>query len=264
MARKKTRALTVKVENNLIEAEWKFFTLNQKKIFWYISARMQELGYTLDSFRAKEVLMPEKTQVLDLETGELTEEETSKCFTMKLDTRKLFLDKRDALEALYKLQETRLIYKDEKKTVSVSAIPQVSRDNSKPHLITISMYAELFRFLLELQKYTTMQLNKIMDLNSKYSLRMYEKLNQVKNQNWPEFKLIGIDEANRFFDTKYKRLKDIERYILKPAKKELDEKSYISFEYLPIYDTNSKKKGRKPLIGYKFFVKKNTPQPTLF
>ena len=82
----------VKCDKNLIEAEWKFFTLNQKKIFWYISARMQELGYTLDSFKAKEVLMPEKTQVLDLETGELTEEEIQKIKQNALNYRQYALN----------------------------------------------------------------------------------------------------------------------------------------------------------------------------
>ena len=79
---------------------------------------------------------------------------------------------------------------------------------------------------MELQQYITMNLNKILDFKSQYTLRMYELLNKVKKQDYPEFKLT-LEQANKMFDTKYERLVDIERYIIKVAQKELGEKQIL-------------------------------------
>ena len=57
-----------------------------------------------------------------------------------------------------------------------------------------------------------------LDFKSQYTLRMYELLNKVKKQDYPEFKLT-LEQANKMFDTKYERLVDIERYIIKVAQK---------------------------------------------
>ena len=65
------------------------------------------------------------------------------------------------------------------------------------------MYAEMAYLLLELQQYITMNLNKILDFKSQYTLRMYELLNKVK-QDYPEFKLT-LEQANKMFDTKYRK-----------------------------------------------------------
>ena len=130
-------------------------------------------------------------------------------------------------EAVKKYQKTTLTFKDKerKKETYCSVIPKADfSDDGKS--IEIHMYAEMAYLLLELQQYITMNLNKILDFKSQYTLRMYELLNKVKKQDYPEFKLT-LEQANKMFDTKYERLVDIERYIIKVAQKELGKKQIL-------------------------------------
>ena len=109
-------------------------------------------------------------------------------------------------EAVKKYQKTTLTFKDKerKKETYCSVIPKADfSDDGKS--IEIHMYAEMAYLLLELQQYITMNLNKILDFKSQYTLRMYELLNKVKKQDYPEFKLT-LEQANKMFDTKYEGL----------------------------------------------------------
>ncbi|WP_294871939.1 replication initiation protein, partial [Sulfuricurvum sp. RIFCSPLOWO2_12_FULL_43_24] len=45
-------------------------------------------------------------------------------------------------------------------------------------------------------------------------------------------KTFTLDDFNGMFDIKYKNLTDFERYVLKPTKEEMHEKSEISFDYV--------------------------------
>ena len=271
--RKRGSELIVKAKNCLIEARWIRFSLAQKKTLWHIANGLQKAGYTRDHFEVKELLMPEKTKVLDIDTGEIYESETSKCATFRVSASKIKLDSQTLNFALKKLQETRLEYHDGKKIHSVSAIPKANWADDEADVFEITIYAEMLVFLLELQtRYTEMNLHKIMSLQSKHSLRLYEKLSQIKNQNFAMFKLQSLKEINEFFDTKYKKISDVNKYILTTVKKELDEKSDITFEYAPIYepkqfqrfDDITIKKGRRAFVGYIFYVIMNRPQRTLF
>ena len=257
----------VKCDKNLIEAEWKFFTLNQRKIFWYIAKRMQELGYTKDSLKVKEILTPIETEVLELETGKFVKEKTSQTFAVKVNLDTLYAETNigfeETKEAFDKFEKTSMhfIDKENKKRISCSVMPRVEWENTKN--VVIYMYAELMHLILELQYFISMNLFKILSFRSKHTLRFYELLNKVKKQNYPEFEFT-LEEFNKAFDTNYKNWYDIKRKIIEPAKKELDEKSHITFEMLEKIDLNWKKRGKKPIKSIKFFATKNTPQPILF
>ena len=58
-------------------------------------------------------------------------------------------------------------------------------------------------------------------------------LQMIKNfdEDIPKRKRYEIEELNGIFGTSYKRLQDIERFILAPVKEELDEMSDLSFLY---------------------------------
>ena len=183
---------------------------------------MQELGFTRDSLYIQDVLTPIKTKVLMLDTGEV-KGETSKTFRLNIGLENLYketsITQEAVQEAVKKYQKTTLTFKDKerKKETYCSVIPKADfSDDGKS--IEIHMYAEMAYLLLELQQYITMNLNKILDFKSQYTLRMYELLNKVKKQDYPEFKLT-LEQANKMFDTKYERLVDIERYIIKVAQK---------------------------------------------
>ena len=184
---------------------------------------MQELGFTRDSLYIQDVLTPIKTKVLMLDTGEVKESETSKTFRLNIGLEKPIQrnkhNTRSSARSSKKYQKTTLTFKDKerKKETYCSVIPKADfSDDGKS--IEIHMYAEMAYLLLELQQYITMNLNKILDFKSQYTLRMYELLNKVKKQDYPEFKLT-LEQANKMFDTKYERLVDIERYIIKVAQK---------------------------------------------
>ena len=234
MARKiKGEFVLVKADKNLVDAEWRYFTLTQRKLFWYIAKRMQELGFTRDSLYIQDVLTPIKTKVLMLDTGEVKESETSKDLSFKHRIRKPIQrnkhNTRSSARSSKKYQKTTLTFKDKerKKETYCSVIPKADfSDDGKS--IEIHMYAEMAYLLLELQQYITMNLNKILDFKSQYTLRMYELLNKVKKQDYPEFKLT-LEQANKMFDTKYERLVDIERYIIKVAQKRTRGKSRYYF-----------------------------------
>lgn len=269
MAKAPTYKLTVVMtDKNLIEAEWKFFTLTQRKIFWYIAKRMQEHGYTKDSLYIKDVLTPEETKILNLETGQLEVSTTSKVFTLLVNLEALYKETKISYEAvreaIEKYQKTTLKFKDKeaKREIVCSVIPRAEFTNDRQS-IKLSMYAEMAHLLLELQGYISMNLSKILEFKSNYTLRFYEYLNKVKKQNFPEFTLT-LEEANKMFDTNYKRMKHLEDFIIKPSLEELNEKSNISFEYMKKLEKDKKTSGRRAIVGYRFFVTKNTPQRTLF
>ena len=89
MARKiKGEFVLVKADKNLVDAEWRYFTLTQRKLFWYIAKRMQELGFTRDSLYIQDVLTPIKTKVLMLDTGEVKRERNFKDLSFKHRIRK--------------------------------------------------------------------------------------------------------------------------------------------------------------------------------
>lgn len=270
MARAKQYNLTVvKTDKNLIEAEWKHFTLTQRKLFWYIAKRMQEFGYTKQSIYIQDILTPKATKIMNLDTGEIEESTTSKTMVFKVSITGLYketsIQEKALREAVNKYQKTTLKFKDKerKKEIFCSVIPRAEfADDGKS--FDMYIYAELAHLLLELQEYITMNLTKILNFKSQYTLRFYEQLNKVKKQNYPEFSLT-LEEANKMFDTKYKRMLEIERNIIKPAQEELKEQSNISFEYMKKYEPKKEgEKGRKAIKAYRFFVTENTAQPRLF
>lgn len=105
--------------------------------------------------------------------------------------------------------------------------------------IEIDMYKKILDLIVEVEeKFTTIDVKNIMELESKYSIRMTMILEQVfgfkgSPENWDvkQQKTFSLDELNGMFDTDYKRFADFERKILEPTKMEMDDKSEISFTY---------------------------------
>ncbi len=89
------------------------------------------------------------------------------------------------------------------------------------------------------------ELKTIMDFDSVYSMRMYELMSQQKSKL-----SLSLSTFREMFDlkNKYKQRTDLEKRVLSPAQKELDEKSPYSFEYEFV------KEGRR-LVGIDFYPK---------
>jgi plasmid replication initiation protein len=97
--------------------------------------------------------------------------------------------------------------------------------------VELEFSPKLKPFLLGLKEfYTTYKLDNVLDLKSKYSIRMYEILKSCQFKKAislavPELKtLLGIDK-------KYSRFYDIKTKIIDRVKKELYQKTDIFFEY---------------------------------
>jgi hypothetical protein len=262
----------IKTDKNLIEAQWKGFTLTQKKLFWYIAAGMQSNGFTPESVMTKDILTPIETEIYKLETGEMIKHKTSKAVGIEIDLTQLYkttnITQEAAEAAIDKFQKTTLRYKaaDSRYKVFCSLIPKAEIKEDRK-TATIYIYAEALELFLSLQHYITMQLQKILNFKSKYTLRFYELLNKIKNQNFAVYNLT-LEEANKTFDTKYKRLAQIEAFIIKPAQKELLESSDLNFEYSRILEKlqdykDQKRKGRRKVTEFKIMLSLNK-QPSLF
>lgn len=268
MAKKEPRRelKIIKASNNLIEANYKRFTLASKQILWHIARRLQEEGYTPTSFKTYDLLTPQKTIKISLETGKITEDETSKCVKIELDIKRLMRDSKMAystiLETVERMKKASLqIYSQDKKTrISTTVFPGVEFIDGYQSIV-VYMWADILLHLLQLQVWAQLDYNHIMRFKSEYTLRMYELLCKVQNQECATF-YKDINGLNEAFDTKYTKITDIKRFCVDVAKKELDQKSSFSFEYQIKYE--KKGKGRPAAVGITFFLIKNKPQGTLF
>lgn len=106
--------------------------------------------------------------------------------------------------------------------------------------IEISMFKKILNLIVEVEeRFTTIDVKNVMEMESKYSIRMTMILEQVfgfkgspEHWNVKQQKTFTLDELNGMFDTQYKNFTDFERKVLKPTKAEMDDKSEISFSYV--------------------------------
>lgn len=114
----------------------------------------------------------------------------------------------------------------------------------KTGMVTFSVFNEIWDGMLNFSKgYRKYELVTAMQFNSVYSMRFYELLSGQKRPL--EFTFEQLREMLCVND-KYKLVGDFKRWVLDVAKKELDESSPYSFNYIEV------KEGRK-VVGFKFF-----------
>jgi Initiator Replication protein len=103
-------------------------------------------------------------------------------------------------------------------------------------------------YLLQLKKeFTTYRLKNVMELKSSYSIRIYEILKRWQFMNEIE---IPLDELRKMVGAtdKYLEYHNFKKRVLVPAKKEIAEKTDLSFEYKEV------KSGRK-VVAIRFFIR---------
>jgi len=86
----------------------------------------------------------------------------------------------------------------------------------------------------------------------KHTLKMQLLLEMINNFTKAKRKYFTIEELNGYFGVNYKRYADIERYILKPIKADLDNFSTITFTYQPTIENGTNK-----IIGVTIDVEQN-------
>lgn len=193
------------------------------------------------------------------ESGEIT------TFTLSLDDFATYcnLDHRtirDNLKAMQKTSVTFVKYGDNgKKALEtfIVLIPYAEYDYTAK-TIEITMFKKILDLIVEVKThFTTIDVKNVMELESKYSLRMVMILEQVfgfegSPEHWDvkQQKTFTLDDLNDMFDTKYKNLTDFKRNVLEPTKAEMDDKSEISFDFVINKDYPSRiKRGRPKAVG---------------
>lgn len=148
---------------------------------------------------------------------------------------------RDNLKAMQKTSVTFVKYGDNgKKALEtfIVLIPYAEYDYTAK-TIEITMFKKILDLIVEVEeRFTTIDVKNVMELESKYSIRMVMILEQIFGfkgtpENWDvkQQKTFSLDDLNDMFGTSYKRFADVERKILLPTKAEMDDKSDISFAY---------------------------------
>lgn len=126
--------------------------------------------------------------------------------------------------------------------------------------IDLEFSQKLIPYLLQLkERFTRYQLRNILYLKSKYGIRLYELMKQYQSIGKREFKLEEI-KGILFIEDQYERIYDLERFVLKPAKEEINKYTDINIYYEKmktgrritslLFKIDCKDKDRKEYVNY--------------
>jgi len=174
-------------------------------------------------------------------------------FDLRLDRLKIDLNdmlkytemtRQEIRNNLKMMQETSITFINEKEEWEkhIVLIPQINISYGS-NFITIDLYSKIAKLIVEVKKnYTYIDTRVLMSLKSKHSIRILPLLEKIKgyDAHVGKRKKMSLNALNDFFGTKYKRIADIERRVLKPAQKELDNSPTLTF----IYQVNMESFGR--------------------
>jgi len=211
----------VKVHNNLVEAHYKF-SREQQVILLQVAKTLQEQ----DIFNRKE-----DTEVI-YQAGEL------------LDVLNIS-DKRVLRGVINSLQRCIMTFKnlDEQWECDVNIFIK-----SKYYVggkIEIRLDYDMLPFFKHLSKelgnYTELNIKEMTQFKSQYTIRLYQLARKLQNigltestKHWKQEKVYTLDEFQKIMGSNYKTWQDLERWVLKPAIKELKDNRYIYVSYEPI------------------------------
>ena len=214
-----------KVSNSFIENTIYNSNVTALKTIWYLSTILEDFDMT------KEL----GTVTIDLRQ-------------MLKYTQLNAQDIRTNFKAMQKTSITFINEEEEEWEEYISLIPRVEFVWGK-NIIHIDLYSKIAKLIIDVKKhYTFINTHELMKLKKKHSLRLLPLLNKIKADN-KSYKNYHLDELNELFGTNYKKLSDIERYILSPAKEELEQHKMMPFKYEINYDNLGQ--GRPKAISIK-------------
>ena len=160
---------------------------------------------------------------------------------------------REIRKSCLRLQDRKIVFQKNNKTISSVIVPEVITDENKSEVV-ISLSPSLKPYLLELKKFfTSYPINQILDMKSAYSIRMYELMKSVKYRNKPYEITIEKLKFILNIENMYPLYSHLKQRIIEPTLKEINELTDIYVEY------EQKKKSRK-VVGIIFKIKKNPTQ----
>jgi plasmid replication initiation protein len=157
------------------------------------------------------------------------------------------------VEVLQKLRENSIV------TVRINPVTNLLEEgfitgwvdavHYKDGIINIRFNEDVWTHLIHLkEKYTQFQLEHILELNSKYSMRIYEIL---KSYEYIGYYIVNVDELRDILllGNKYSRFNDLETIIVSKAVDEINKNTDLQVKYTPI------KRGRR-FDAIKFLISK--------
>ncbi len=178
----------------------------------------------------------------------------------------LKLDIRTIRNAISRLNSTSINYRrtvgGKDKETFISLLP-AGEINYTDDTLDVWIFGELLKQIYATTKYSYVQTKNFIDLTSKHSIRMLLLLERINNfsDDAAKRKRYTLEELNKLFGTKYTSYSLFEKYVLFPAKKDLDIHSNISFVHIKNKD-KVKTRGRARIVGITIDLIKN--QPSLF
>jgi plasmid replication initiation protein len=147
------------------------------------------------------------------------------------------------------LTETSINYKNDNGDGFITILPKAFFDNNGT--LELQIFSEILKLTHALKRFSVIDVSQIMMLESKHSIRMLMLLERIYNfaDNISKRQKYELEDLNLLFGTQYKKIAEIERAILIPAKKELDATSKISFEYQTNYDKIHRTAGRAKAVS---------------
>lgn len=224
-----------KVSNSFVESVLYDSNITALKTIWYLSSILDEFDLSKDL----------QTVTIDLRK-------------MLKYTNLNAADIRSNFKAMQKTAIT-FINEEEEWEEYIVLIPRVEFLWGK-NIIKIDLYSKVAKLIIDVkQRYTFINTHDLMQLKNKHSLRLLPVLNMINEYgeeqgNAKKSKVYRLDELNELFGTKYKNFTDIERYILVPAKEELNNHKFLSFTHEINFDNLGK--GRPKAISVKIELDK--------
>lgn len=145
---------------------------------------------------------------------------------------------RELYSAADKLFERSVIVADPEKTEEFRWIQKKIIYHKGEGKITLTWSEEVLAYISQLKRrFTTYRLADIANLNTSYAIRIYELLMQF---NSTKQRYISLDNFRKSFqlEDKYPLFKDLNKWVIKPAVKEINNSSNLTVFY------STKKKGR--------------------
>jgi hypothetical protein len=141
---------------------------------------------------------------------------------------------RNIKENLDAMLQTAIIFKDDEDGFKGLSLLSKAEMDYTENILSVDIHKDIMKEMLDLKKrYTVIDTSVVFDLTYKNSIKMFKILSNINSfgDNIPKRKHYDLVELNDLFGVNYKNISEICRSVLEKSKRELDEKSHISFIY---------------------------------
>lgn len=183
------------------------------------------------------------------------------CDLLKVQKKGMYTYLKDACDKLIRRVVT--IEHDKNDWIKFSWLHSIKYKNG---VITLKFHSQLEPYLLfckENKSYTKYLLENVIDMNSKYSIRIFELTKQYEKIGYRIFELDELKQLLGIPKTKYKQLSHFRNKVLNPSKEEVNGLSDINIDF-ELIKVGRKVEKIKYIIKSKAFMLDNKTQYDLF